>query len=154
MLDGTLAVTPAVLRLLSLVCEFAISLHKLVLEFEARTSAAVADSGSDATLSSVLLPVAVLQNLLYYVALSDSRDSRVVAMQQEFRLGEWLPSRGSLAHAREALNGQRSWLSDAIVDNLAAEVGQVHRFIERFADFGLLDNAELEACVELSLIHI
>ncbi|MBX2823372.1 MAG: response regulator [Gammaproteobacteria bacterium] len=74
---------------------------------------------------SIVFPASLFRNLLYYLALSESADPRVVALKKGYRLPELLPPKASLDLARTALGGPEASLSGAICSSVSKELNEV-----------------------------
>ncbi|NIP71703.1 MAG: response regulator [Gammaproteobacteria bacterium] len=74
----------------------------------------------------------LLKNLLYYVARSDSRGDRVVAVRQKFKLGGALPSPDELEDARAQLTGPNAAMMRSVSDAIREDLDSVKDALDLF----------------------
>lgn len=89
-------------------------------------------------------PANLFKNLLYYVALSESTDTTVKELKQQYRLSELLPPRKSLEMARGALGGPGARLAEAICGSLGNELGEVKAVLDSIDVLSEVDASTLD----------
>jgi chemosensory pili system protein ChpA (sensor histidine kinase/response regulator) len=70
-------------------------------------------------------PVELLNSLLFYVARSSTRGSRVSVIRDTFSLGDLLPDLGDLADARDSLGGPSVALMHTVAGAIREDLGKV-----------------------------
>jgi chemosensory pili system protein ChpA (sensor histidine kinase/response regulator) len=70
-------------------------------------------------------PVELLNSLLFYVARSSTRGSRVSVIRDTFSLGDLLPDLGDLADARDSLGGPSVALMHTVASAIREDLGKV-----------------------------
>ncbi len=94
-------------------------------------------------------PVELLNALLFYVARSTTRGTRVAAVRESFDLGELLPDAGELEQARDSLAGPSVRLMHTVSDAIREDLTRVKDALDIYARTGRRDEADLEEQAEL-----
>jgi chemosensory pili system protein ChpA (sensor histidine kinase/response regulator) len=94
-------------------------------------------------------PIELLNSLLFYVARSTTRGSRVSAIRGAFSLGELMPDEHALADARDSLGGPSVQLMRTVADAIRDDLGRVKDALDLYARTGKLPAEGLGAQFEL-----
>lgn len=81
-------------------------------------------------------PVELLNSLLFYVARSGTRGSRVSAIRGAFSLGDLLPDQGELEDVRDSLSGPSVKLMRTVADAIREDLGKVKDILDVYARTG------------------
>jgi chemosensory pili system protein ChpA (sensor histidine kinase/response regulator) len=126
--QGGLSVSASVKRLLGQVDR---QIRRLIDEGEAGVAAAP--------------PVELLNSLLFYVARSTTRGSRVGAIRGAFSLGDLLPDQDSLAEARDSLGGPSVQLMHTVANAIREDLAKVKDALDLHARTGKMPAEGLDA---------
>ncbi len=91
----------------------------------------------------------LLNNLLYYVARSDSAGSRVRLVRQLFELDDLLPSDAMVEHARESLSGPSVKLMQTVAAAIKEDLARVKDTLDIFVRTGKKSHDELGGQADL-----
>lgn len=94
-------------------------------------------------------PVELLNSLLFYVARSATRGTRVNAIRSTFSLGDLLPDQDDLAEARDSLGGPSVQLMRTVAGAIREDLGKVKDAFDLFARTGKVPAEGLEAQLEM-----
>lgn len=125
-LDGSLEFGPAIRQLLGQIERY---LKELLDYQQAR--------------NQLRLPRALYKNLLYYVGLSTSADSRVQELAKRIGLQSLLPESDASAVLVEQFRDTRFNADLAVVDSLVLEVDSIRDFVGNYAETGLPESDEI-----------
>jgi chemosensory pili system protein ChpA (sensor histidine kinase/response regulator) len=89
-------------------------------------------------------PVELLNSLLFYVARSTTRGTRVSSIRNTFSLGDLLPDQDDLVDARDSLGGPSVQLMRTVADAIREDLGKVKDALDLFARTGNLPADGLE----------
>jgi chemosensory pili system protein ChpA (sensor histidine kinase/response regulator) len=90
-------------------------------------------------------PVELLNSLLFYVARSSTRGSRVSVIRDTFSLGDLLPDLGDLADARDSLGGPSVALMHTVASAIREDLGKVKDTLDLQARTGNIPPEVLDA---------
>jgi chemosensory pili system protein ChpA (sensor histidine kinase/response regulator) len=94
-------------------------------------------------------PVELLNSLLFYVARSNTRGSRVAAIRGAFSLGDLLPDQDALADARDSLGGPSVQLMRTVADAIREDLAKVKDALDLHARSGKAPAEGLEGQFEM-----
>ena len=94
-------------------------------------------------------PVELLNSLLFYVAKSSTRGSRVSAIRGAFSLGDLLPDQGELEDVRDSLSGPSVKLMRTVADAIREDLGKVKDILDVYARTGEPPEGGLEPQLDL-----
>jgi chemosensory pili system protein ChpA (sensor histidine kinase/response regulator) len=94
-------------------------------------------------------PVELLNSLLFYVARSTTRGSRVNAIRNTFSLGDLLPDQQDLAEARDSLGGPSVALMRTVADAIRDDLGKVKDALDLYARTGKAPGESLDTQLEM-----
>ena len=92
-----------------------------------------------------VMPKELFKNLLYYVALSESADKRVLQLQSAYKLHDLLPSEALREQAQHVLAGPGPKMLEAAAAGMKAEIAELKTAIEIAAHADEFDPARLGA---------
>jgi len=90
-------------------------------------------------------PVELLNSLLFYVARSSTRGSRVSVIRDTFSLGDLLPDLGDLADARDSLGGPSVALMHTVASAIREDLGKVKDTLDLQARTGNIPSEVLDS---------
>jgi chemosensory pili system protein ChpA (sensor histidine kinase/response regulator) len=94
-------------------------------------------------------PVELLNSLLFYVARSTTRGSRISAIRSTFSLGDLLPDQEDLAEARDTLGGPSVALMRTVAGAIREDLGKVKDALDLIARTGKVPAEGLKAQLEM-----
>ncbi len=94
-------------------------------------------------------PVELLNSLLFYVARSSTRGSRVNAIRNTFSLGDLLPDQADLAEARDSLGGPSVALMHTVANAIREDLGKVKDALDLYARSGKVPAEGLDTQLEM-----
>jgi chemosensory pili system protein ChpA (sensor histidine kinase/response regulator) len=94
-------------------------------------------------------PVELLNSLLFYVARSTTRGSRISTIRDTFSLGDLLPDNDDLSDARDSLGGPSVQLMRTVADAIRDDLGKVKDALDLFARTGKVPAEGLEPQFEM-----
>ena len=94
-------------------------------------------------------PVELLNSLLFYVARSTTRGSRISAIRSTFSLGDLLPDHEDLAEARDTLGGPSVALMRTVAGAIREDLGKVKDALDLIARTGKIPAEGLKAQLEM-----
>lgn len=104
----------------------------------------LADLGDEALTDEI--PPDLLKNLLYYVARSQSKNERIVALKDKFNLGQALPDESEVETERQQMLGPDKQAMDTVVNVIHEDLNGIK---DRLDLFVRAENKNLESFSEL-----